>query len=431
MNARSPAKHEKRPEELPLTNAAVENGELLGQVVIDSRVAGRACGGVRFQPEPDEAELRALARTQTLKYGFLGLPQGGGKAGVVGDPEAPRAERLERLAAFARAIAPVLRRREFAPFPDLGTRTADIRHLLRAADVRPGPHTLRDNRSGEYTAVSVMAGVRAAARHVGLELPGCTAAIEGFGKVGGALAGLLDRAGVKVVAVSTSRGAIYHREGLEVGGLRRLASQVGSRVVEPYGDSERLELSELHELPVDVLCPCARRDSIRADNASRVRARVVCPGANNPVTAEARGLLHERDVLFVPDFVANCGGVLGGTMAFASMRPAAVAEFLSRELAPAIAALLRRAAREGVPPYEVAERVAVRRFARVRERAAHPGLLGRLFGLGLGGYRRGLVPSWLVRARAPAYFRRLPVFREAGGGPTAPSEAQGEGNLDG
>ena len=104
-----------------LVCTVVEDSTVMGYVVIDSTVGGRSCGGLRMLPDVDEAEIRSLGRAMTLKYGFLGLPQGGAKAGVRGDPEAPQAERWRRLVEFGRAIAPLLRSHVYIPGTDMGT----------------------------------------------------------------------------------------------------------------------------------------------------------------------------------------------------------------------------------------------------------------------------------------------------------------------
>ena len=135
--------------------------ETLGFVVVDSTVAGRARGGLRMLPDVGEDELRAAARTMTLKYGFVGVPQGGAKAGVRGDPEAPIETKRERLLAFARGALPLLRERFYVPDPDLGTRASDIRWTMRAAGLRVGPYDWLGDRSGFFTAVSCLASAEA------------------------------------------------------------------------------------------------------------------------------------------------------------------------------------------------------------------------------------------------------------------------------
>jgi glutamate dehydrogenase (NAD(P)+) len=388
--------------------SVVDGSESLGYLVVDSTVGGRSCGGLRLLPDVDEDEMRGLARAMTLKYGFLGLPQGGAKAGVRGDPEAPEPERRERLLAFSRAIAPLLCGRTYVPGADMGTNTDDVRFVLAAAGVKVRRRELRDSgQSGYYTALSVLAGARAAAAHLGFTLAGSTVAIEGFGKVGSSLAALMATAGAKVVAVSTSRGALFNSRGLDVPQLMRLAALVGSRLVETYEGAERIDNSALLELPVDMLCPCARHDSITFGNAARVTARAVCPGSNNPVTPEAEMVLFERGVLSLPDFVANCGGVLGGTMEFASVREEAIAAFMERKVGARSSWLLEEAGRLGLSPREVAVPFALRRFDLVRSQADHPNAGARLFGAGLELYRRGWIPRKAVASLSTTYFDRL------------------------
>jgi glutamate dehydrogenase (NAD(P)+) len=390
----------------PLWITVGRDSDPLGYVAIDSFVAGRSCGGLRLLPDVEAGEIRDLARAMTLKYGFLGLPQGGAKAGVRGDPEADETVRRQRLLAFGRAIAPLLRERVYVPGADMGTSAADIRWMLCALGMNPNARELRANDSGFYTALTVAVSARAAMSHLGLTLAGRTAAIEGFGKVGAALASLLSGAGVRVVAVSTSQGALFHPDGLDVGRLCALSegAETGSEVVNRYVGAERLDRRALPALPVDLLCPCARHDSVHEGNAAQVAASVVCPGANNPLTPAAEKELGARGVLCVPDFVANCGGVLGGTMEFAAVGRGRIVAFIERHLGDRVGALLREAARQGVSPRDVAVPLALRRHEQVQRSALHPTPLQRCFALGLELYRRDLVPAALVRALALRFF---------------------------
>jgi len=391
----------------PQLSITVKNGhEILGYLVIDSTIGGRACGGLRLVPDVDEAEIAGLARAMTLKFGYVSLPQGGGKSGVRGDPEAPREERRQRLVAFAQAIAPLLRRGLYAPFSDMGIDNTDIRYMLEAVGVRVKRRELRGNNSGYYTALSVVAGIQQGARHIGLDLSRATVAIEGFGKVGSALGGLLDAAGVKVVAVSTSRGALYNPHGLDINRLAALARQMGSEFVQAYKEAEPLDRAALLELPVDVLCPCARHHTLHTGNAGRIAAKLISPGANNPITTEAEQILTERSVLCLPYFATNCGGALGGTMEFAMHNRATIERVISQQLGARIARLLQEAARQKKSPRELAEEESRRRFAAMQQAAEHPTLTGRLMELGLECHRRGWVPGVLIRRLSLSYFEK-------------------------
>ena len=389
-----------------LVCAVARGSEVMGWVVVDSTVCGISRGGLRMSTNVSEAEVRGLARTMTLKCGFLRQPQGGAKAGVRFNPEAPLAERRQHLEAFGRAIAPLLINRIFIPGPDMGTNDTDIRAMLDAVGVKLKWRELRDTQSGQYTAVTVFISAKRAIQHLGLTLPRCTVAIEGFGKVGSALASLLDEANAKVVAISTERGAITNPHGLNVKQLNQLADRHGSRVVDYYPDAGRISCAQLFELPVDLLCPCATHHSLHADNAPRVLARLICPGANNPVTAEAEKILFERGLVYLPDFVANCGGILGSTMAFASMKREKIVSTMDLYFGDRVVWLLKEARLRQVSPREIAEPFARQRFEEIQRTAAHPSLRGKLVAAGVELYTRGWVPGALVAALAEPYFAK-------------------------
>jgi len=390
-----------------LVYRATQGSELLGYVVIDSAIGGRSCGGLRMVPDLGEEEIRLLARAMTLKFGFLGLPQGGAKAGLRGDPEAPQCERRRQLAEFAKSIAPLLLSRTYVPARDVGTDPTDIRYLLETVGMRVTRRELGSGRSGDYTAMTVCIAAGLALHHRGLNLAGCAVAIEGFGAVGSSLAGLLAQANARVVAVSTSQGALFNKRGLDVARLRQLAAEKGSRMIEYYRDAERIDRAALLELPVDLLCPCARHCTLNAGNAPRVSAAVICPGANSPITPEAEHWLFERGVLCLPDFVTNCGGVLGGTMEFASMKSKRIASFLEHYLGQRIPWLLEEASRKQVCPREIALTLALSRFEQLQRKAAHPTLLARTLEAGLELYRGGWIPASLVGKVSPYYFKRM------------------------
>jgi glutamate dehydrogenase (NAD(P)+) len=389
------------PIEIALRGA---DGSELGAIAIDSTVAGRARGGLRISLRADVSEVRGLARAMTLKYGFLGLPQGGAKGAARGDPEAPPEERLRMLTAFGRAAGPILRSGLYLPDADLGTRNADIRRVLEIAGVRPKRREWRCERSGEWTALTTFAALGQAAARVGTPVAGARVAVEGFGAVGGALAALLARAGARVVAVSTSRGGLHDPEGLDVAQLRAAATEDGSGFVERF-TARRIAASDVPTLPLDYLCPCAVGETLHEGNADDVAARAVVPGANVPCTPAAERRLAERGIVCVPDFLANCGGVLGGTMEFAGVGDGGIHAFVEGEIAPRIGRVLDLAAARRVLPRAVAEEISLARHAEVR-RAAEAGGVRRVRDAGLELHRRGLLPAGLVGMAAVGWFRR-------------------------
>jgi glutamate dehydrogenase (NAD(P)+) len=380
------------------------DGRTVGAISIDSTIAGRARGGLRISARADVGEVRPLARAMTLKYGFLGLPQGGAKGAALGDPEASAESKRRTLSAFAAAAGPLLRSRLYLPDADVGTRNTDILGVLREAGLRPKRREWRSERSGEWTASTTFAALGQAASRVGVRIAGARVGIEGFGAVGAALAMLVDEAGGRVVAVSTSRGGVYDAEGLDVARLREAAAREGSGFVES-APGQRIGSSDLPCLPLDFLCPCAVGETIHEGNADDVRALAVAPGANLPWTPPAEGRLHDRGILCVPDFLSNCGGVLGGTMEFAGIAESGIREFVETEIGPRIGRVLDLASARGVPPRVVAEEIALARHAEVR-REAEEGKSSRIRAVGLELHRRGWLPPRVVGRAAGGWFRR-------------------------
>ena len=396
---------------LPFVDVVTGDGHCVGWIVIDSLLRSRAHGGLRMSPTVDEAELRALARTMTLKYGYLRQPFGGAKAGVRGDPDAPAEERRQLLTQFASAASPLLRSRTYVPAPDMGTDVNDIRLVFEQAGVRVSPRQLRVSRSGTYTALTTFTSAVQIARYLGIGLEGARVAIEGFGRVGSALATLLVDAGARLVAASTSRGALYDPAGLDVGSLARVAAEFGSRVVHHFDRARRLPAEALPTLPVELLFPCGGFHTIHGLMSDEIKARVVCPGANNALTPDAEARLFERDVLVVPDFVANCGGVLGSILEFASIRTTEIERSLRTHTETHIGRLMVRARQEGVSLRRVAEALAMRRFEEM-SRATRSPLLAP-FELGLALYRAGVVPPRMFAALSAPVIRKRLAWRDS------------------
>jgi glutamate dehydrogenase (NAD(P)+) len=385
------------------------SGALLGFVVIDSMIEGRARGGIRMLPDVSLDEVEKLARAMTLKFGFLGLPQGGAKAGILGDPASGAEVRSATLHRFAKAIRPLFQRREYVPYSDMGTTNAEIQRMLESVGLPVSHREYQGNPSGDYTAGTVFEAARAAATVRGLNLADCRVAIEGFGEVGRPLAGMFVRAGARVVAISTSFGGLYHPLGLDIARLRAMVHQMGGIAVEKYKAGERIEKSRLKEVPADIFCPCARHDSVQTSDVARLPARILSCGANSPVTPEAERLLWRRGVVCVPDFVANCGGVLGGTMEFCGWRPEEILLFLEQRFRTAVERLIRGSLEAGKPLREMAEDAALTRFDEVKRRTEQPSSAGRCFSAGIAVYRAGWVPARLMRRLSKGYFNdRVP-----------------------
>lgn len=379
-------------------------GRLFGVLVIHSFFQGGARGGIRICKDVSVEELRQLAEDMTLKFGFLGLPQGGAKAGILADADAPEEDRFQALKTFGKALLPLLQTRVYLPGADMGTTAPMIRRMLVEIGVRVPARELSGGRSGYFTAMSVLTSVRHAAAGIQLELKGSAAAVEGFGKVGASLARMLTAAGAKVVAISSSHGALYDPGGIDVEDACRAAAAKGSPFVLDYAKAERIPRGQLFEVPAEILCPCARPDAISPSGAKAIRAKLVAPGANHPYLPETEKLLHTLGVLCVPDFMSNCGGVLGETLAFAGWRDDEIEEYMDRRLGGAVAALVRRSLERNLAPSEIAAPLCLQRFAQGAEAVRRGSVAGAARNTAVKLFREGFLPKAPIRILSRRYF---------------------------
>ncbi len=271
-------------------------------VVVDHDLFPIAAGGTRMLPDVDVGEVARLARAMTWKFAVWRIPYAGAKAGL----RFAGGARDEVLAAYRRALEPY--RDVFLTGPDMGTGPADFAEDLDG----PPPLWAQSYEGVDMDDLATGHGVKAAAEaaltHRGRSLEDAAIAIEGFGKVGAGMALASARAGARIVGVSTADGLLADPEGLDVGELFSLRERYGDGLV-AHGPAPVRPREELFELECDVLVPGARPDSITREVAARLRCAVVAPGANVPYGPGAVEELHRREIVAVPDFIANAGGV--------------------------------------------------------------------------------------------------------------------------
>jgi len=376
---------------------------LEGWVAIDRTVRGESSGGLRMTPTVNEEELRLLARTMTLKYGFLGFPKGGAKAGIRGDPEGDPRRTLALLAGFGRAIRPLLATRRFHPGPDMGTNEEMIRHLLAASGIRQRKGSAwRWADSGRHTGAGLVGALFAAARRLSISRRDLSVSIEGLGAVGLSAARRLTREGVRIAAVANRFGRIRLESAFDPEAWDAFAAAEGPERIERFPGARPITHKEFLALPVHAFLPCALTHTLNGRNSDLLAARCVAPGANNPATPEATRSLEARGVLVLPDFVANAGGVLGGALSWGGIPNARAEAIAEARIGEAVETLLARAEREGLSPNDLAERTALARIERM-ERASS----SRLALLGLSLKRKGFVPRAAGRFAASLYAARL------------------------
>jgi len=275
-------------------------------------------GGIRYHPEVDLDEVRALASLMTWKTAVVNLPYGGAKGGVNVDPKTLSEVDLERLTRrFISRIEKFIGPHEDIPAPDVNTNPQVMAWIVdeysKYHGFSPGVVTGKPLELGgslgrnSATGRGMLFATERAALDAGVSLEGATVAVQGFGNVGSWAAEFLAQAGAKVVAVSDVEGGIFAGDGLDLGRVRAAVEGEGS-VVATSG-AERISNDQLLTLEVDVLVPAALGDVLHEGNARDVRARLVVEGANHPTTPDADEILVERGITVLPDIYANAGGV--------------------------------------------------------------------------------------------------------------------------
>jgi glutamate dehydrogenase (NAD(P)+) len=284
-----------------------------------SLARGPAKGGIRYHPEVDLDDVRALAMLMTWKCAVVGLPFGGAKGGVACDPKALSSRELENLTRrFTSEIQVFIGPDYDIPAPDVGTNAQVMAWMMDTYSMNVG-HSVPAVVTGKPISIGGTEGrqdatgrgaaivTRDAAARIGLPLEGARVAIQGWGNVGSSLGVYLKELGCRIVAVSDLGGAVYNPNGLDPASLSRYVEETGS--VAGFPASESIPHEALFEVDCEVLAPCALSGAITARNAKQVRARLIVEGANGPTTPEADAILRDRGVLVVPDILANAGGV--------------------------------------------------------------------------------------------------------------------------
>ena len=281
---------------------------------------GPAKGGIRFHPDETADTIRALASWMTWKTAVANLPLGGAKGGVCCDPKTMSARELENVSrAYIRAIAPLIGADRDVPAPDVYTNPQTMAWMMDEYETiagrhQPGVMTDKPQQIGgtegrrDATARGGVITVREACRTLGAD-PSKAFAIQGFGNAG-QRAALLHRVllgGGKLVAVSDSRGAIHAPGGMDPEAL--VTHKLTTGTVLGFPGATPIPHEELLELDVEVLYPAALENAITADNAPRIRARIICELANGPTTPEADLILHGKGIHVIPDILASAGGV--------------------------------------------------------------------------------------------------------------------------
>ena len=286
-----------------------------------STIMGPAKGGVRYHTAVNMDEVKTLAFWMTCKCAVAGLPYGGGKGGIIVDVTKLSERELEALTrGYIDKIAGVIGEKKDIPAPDMNTNAKIMGWMMDeyskiTGQYEPGFITGKDLSIGgslgrtAATGRGVVTAALEALKVKNMKVKGATCAVQGFGNVGSWTAKLAFDEGMKIIAISDVFGAIINKKGIDPYKLAEYTATSKGHSVMGYPDADPIAKELVLEQKVDVLFPCAMENQITKDNAKRIKATIICEGANGPTTPEADEILDKKVIFVVPDILANGGGV--------------------------------------------------------------------------------------------------------------------------
>jgi glutamate dehydrogenase (NAD(P)+) len=328
-------------------------------LVVDNVAAGPALGGLRMAPDVSVDECFRLARAMTLKNAAAGLPHGGGKSVLFGDPRMEQSAKERLIRALACALAD---ERDYIFGPDMGTDEQCMAWVKDEIGRAVGlPRELGGIPLDEIGATGwgIFHTAQVALRYCSFPLAGARVVIQGFGAVGKHAMRYLAQQGALLIAATDTEGTVYDPAGLDVAALTALKD--GGRSVVDHDRGSRLERDACLDIECDIWIPAARPDVITETNVSRLKTRLVIEGANIPITPAAERLLHDRGVVCVPDFIANAGGVICAAVEYRGGSQSEAFAMIEEKLCRNTEEVLKMSGEQGLLPREAAMRLAAGR----------------------------------------------------------------------
>lgn len=282
---------------------------------------GPAKGGIRMSETVSSEDITGLAMEMTWKTSLIGVPFGGGKSGICCDiSKLPGNSKEVIIRSFTRSLRRHIGPEIYVPAPDMGTNEQDMGHIrdcisysegmsITSGCFVTGKPVILGGIVGrrEATGKGVVYSALAACKKLGVNIEGAKVAVQGFGNVGSVAACAISDLGAKVVAVSDVTSGIANVSGIDIKGLCRHIKETGT--VKGFEDSDEITNEDLLVVDCDILIPAATQSVITADNAGKIKARIIAEGANAPTTPQADEILNKRQVFVIPDILCNAGGV--------------------------------------------------------------------------------------------------------------------------
>jgi len=292
----------------------------IGYRVTHNIARGPSKGGIRYHPDVTVDEVRALAMWMTWKCALMGIPFGGAKGGIACDPKKMSRGELERMTRrFTSEIINEIGPEKDIPAPDVGTDGTTMAWIFDTFSMNKG-HSVLGVVTGkplviggslgreEATSRGALFVLRDAVAKLDKSLAGMKVVVQGFGNVGSYLAQFLHQEGAIVIGISDSTTALFNPKGIDIPAAFAHKRETGS--LKGVKDAEVISDGELLELDCDILAPCALEQVITEENAERIKASIICEGANGPCTPQADAILEAKGILILPDVLANAGGVV-------------------------------------------------------------------------------------------------------------------------
>jgi glutamate dehydrogenase (NAD(P)+) len=335
---------------------------LKGVLVVDNVAKGPSIGGVRMATDVTTEECARLARAMTFKNAAAGLPHGGGKAILVGDPKMPKQQKETLIRGLACALREV---EQYIFAPDMGTNEECMAWVKDEIDrVVALPRELGGIPLDEIGATGwgLSHVVDEALKFCDFNIQDARIAVQGFGAVGKHVTHFLSQQGAIPVAVSDSAGTIYNPDGLDVKKLMALKEE--GKSVTDYSDGEKRSREAIIDIECDIWIPAARPDVIHEDNVHRLNTRMVVEGANIPITYGAEKVLQDKGILCIPDFIANAGGVICAAMEYQGASQSAAFATIEEKLRRNTLEVLHTAERDQILPRDASLAMARKRVDR-------------------------------------------------------------------
>lgn len=352
-----------------------------GFLVIDNTLAGPGKGGFRMTPDVSMGEVFRLARAMTWKNLLADVPFGGAKAGIVWNGDRNDLDHKKRLVqSFARALKPYLGKK-YISAPDVNVGEREVLWLVEAVDDwhaatgKPKtyctwhgvkrkcgiPHEVGS------TGYGVAQATRAAAKTMGLDLQGASVAIHGFGNVGVFAYQFLTEMGAKVVALANSRVAVFEKDGIRKEQIDSLVAS-GKRL-EEYPKEAQISMEDFWKVESDILIPASVTDVINEDNKDNIKTKLIVQGANIPMREDIEKELYEREIMIVPDIVANSGGVISSYAEYKGYSNGKMLELIEDKVNAITTEVITRSLKEKANPRIVASEIAQERLNVLRDKS--------------------------------------------------------------